>query len=196
MKPCRDCTQPVFPASRSCPHCGIVNPVMQWIAMPDGSHHTARVAPDPVAAAAALKGVTAPPPRMAAPPVVRRAPAAAAALPLSGPEVDDIRQCATIFFWLAGINAAAGLLLGTVFIFEGVVMAVLALALRRFNSRIAAVLLVGYALLTIASKVMTMMDGGGFRFGWIWLWVLVTGAAFKAAVATFKVHQQPGLATA
>lgn len=42
MKPCRDCGAPTAPSARSCPSCGIVNPVMVWMAMPDGSHHGMR----------------------------------------------------------------------------------------------------------------------------------------------------------
>jgi hypothetical protein len=200
MKPCRDCSQPASPAARSCPHCGIMNPVHQWVALPDGSHLTARAAPDPVAAAAALRagfGSALPMPAPAAPRPIARpaAPRPAAVVPDSGPEVDAIRQCSTIFFWLAGINAAAGYFLGGGYILEGATMAVLSLALRRYNSRVAAVLLVLYAVLTILTKLQLMMAGAGFRPGWIWLWVLVTGAAFKAAVATFKLRQ-PQLATA
>lgn len=42
MKPCRECGQPTAPTARSCPTCGILNPVQQWVAYPDGSHVTAR----------------------------------------------------------------------------------------------------------------------------------------------------------
>ncbi|HEU0015427.1 MAG TPA: hypothetical protein VFQ45_17185 [Longimicrobium sp.] len=42
MKPCRDCGAPTSPAARSCPKCGILNPVVQWVALPDGAHETYR----------------------------------------------------------------------------------------------------------------------------------------------------------
>lgn len=68
MQPCRDCGAPTAPSARSCPKCGILNPVMQWVALPDGSHLTAR---EPVGAGAAA---------IAAPaPFARFAPAPAAA---------------------------------------------------------------------------------------------------------------------
>ena len=68
MKPCRDCGAPTAPSARSCPKCGILNPVMQWVALPDGSHLTAR---EPAGAGAAA---------IAAPaPFARLAPAPAAA---------------------------------------------------------------------------------------------------------------------
>jgi hypothetical protein len=39
---CRDCGAPTADSARSCPRCGILNPVVQWVAFPDGSHLTAR----------------------------------------------------------------------------------------------------------------------------------------------------------
>lgn len=56
MSPCRDCGAPTAPSARSCPSCGILNPVLQWIALPDGAHLTARepVQPGGAHAAAAL----------------------------------------------------------------------------------------------------------------------------------------------
>lgn len=51
MKPCRDCGQPASSQARSCPHCGILNPVQQWVSFPDGSHLTHR---EPVRAGAAF----------------------------------------------------------------------------------------------------------------------------------------------
>lgn len=199
MKPCRDCSKPAPPSARSCPHCGILNPVVQWVALPDGSHHTARVAPDPAAAAAALSGAMAPPPRMPAPRVsprpAARPAAVAAPVPLEGPEVDAIRTCSSIFFGLAALNAVAGLFLGSAAYIEAGIMVVLSLVLRRYNSRVAAVLLVLYAVLTVLTKVQMLLAGGGMRLGWIWMWVLVAGAAFKAAAATFKLRQ-PAVAVA
>jgi|GEM_PF-5464728 len=56
MKPCRDCGAPTAPSARSCPRCGILNPVMQWVALPNGEHLTARepVRPGGAAATATL----------------------------------------------------------------------------------------------------------------------------------------------
>jgi hypothetical protein len=42
MKPCRDCGAPTAPSARSCPSCGILNPVLTWIALPNGEHLTRR----------------------------------------------------------------------------------------------------------------------------------------------------------
>jgi hypothetical protein len=42
--PCRDCGAPTAASARSCPRCGILNPVLQWVSFPDGSHLTAREA--------------------------------------------------------------------------------------------------------------------------------------------------------
>jgi hypothetical protein len=66
MKPCRDCGVPTAPSARSCPSCGILNPVMQWVALPNGEHLTAREPVRPGGASAAL-AVSAPFARIAAP---------------------------------------------------------------------------------------------------------------------------------
>ena len=60
MKPCRECGQPTAPTARACPTCGILNPVQQWVAFPDGSHDTAR---EPVSGgyAGGMSALTSPP---------------------------------------------------------------------------------------------------------------------------------------
>jgi hypothetical protein len=63
MKPCRDCGAPTAPSARSCPKCGILNPVMQWVALPNGEHLTAR---EPVGGGAAALAAPAPFSRLAA----------------------------------------------------------------------------------------------------------------------------------
>ncbi|HEX6037701.1 hypothetical protein [Longimicrobium sp.] len=271
MTTCRDCSRPTPASARSCPHCGILNPVVQWVAYPDGSHHTARVAPDPAAAAAALSGKPAPRPAMPAParpsaprtptptpasasagasapfgasagigasapyetstssgssaPYGGSAPAethapyggssgasaasdpfalfasgGAAALPLAAAPVEDfaaeieaINRCSTAFFWLAGLNAALGLLFrevgGDGLLVDAGIMAALSFALRRFRSRVAAGLLVLYAGFTVYTKVTALLAGAG-AVGWIWMWVLITGMAVKATLATVKLNEQ------
>lgn len=76
--PCRDCGAPAPSSARACPHCGILNPVLQWVAYPDGSHLTARepagsglrqavLAPQPAYApvdGAAARALLPPPPRV------------------------------------------------------------------------------------------------------------------------------------
>jgi hypothetical protein len=42
LTPCRDCATPTIASARACPQCGILNPVLQWVSYPDGSHMTAR----------------------------------------------------------------------------------------------------------------------------------------------------------
>lgn len=80
MKPCRDCGAPTAPSARSCPHCGILNPVQQWVSMPNGEHLTHREPVSPGAAAAALRAAPAGFGAMAAPaPAFVGAPSAAAA---------------------------------------------------------------------------------------------------------------------
>lgn len=60
-KPCRDCGTPNLSTARACESCGILNPVLQWVAYPDGSHWDTRMPvsavrsapPEPVIAARA-----------------------------------------------------------------------------------------------------------------------------------------------
>lgn len=264
MSACRDCSRPTPASARSCPHCGILNPVVQWVAYPDGSHLTARLAPDPVAAAAALSGKPAPRPAAPRPLALSRpasgssmgtgasasagssayatgasastgssaygsgasgateyasgtaafgtgtsaapdpfamfAPGGAPPLPLGAAPADDsseevsaINRCSTAFYWLAGLNAVVGWffrdVMGNGLLLDAAIMGGLSFALRHYRSRVAAVLLVLYAGFTVYSKTMALLDGNG-AIGWIWLWVLVTVTAGRAALATFKLHDE------
>lgn len=65
MSPCRDCGAPTAPSARSCPSCGILNPVLQWIALPDGAHRTRR---EPVQPGGAYAAAAIPAPRSFIPP--------------------------------------------------------------------------------------------------------------------------------
>jgi hypothetical protein len=57
MKPCRDCGAATAASARACPGCGILNPVMTWVAFPDGSHLTMREAASGGGAAVLAPGV-------------------------------------------------------------------------------------------------------------------------------------------
>jgi hypothetical protein len=52
-KPCRDCGAQNLPTARACESCGILNPVLQWVAYPDGSHWDTRMPMAPVTARSA-----------------------------------------------------------------------------------------------------------------------------------------------
>lgn len=186
MQPCRDCCRPTPPSARSCPACGILNPVVQWVALPGGSHLTHR---EPVGAAAA------PVPR----PIAAPAAALSAVMADEGAAGADIRKCANAFYGLGAFNALVGAVLysagGSALIFEGILMAGLAFVLRQYRSRVAGVLLIAYAAFTTLLKVSALLDGGG-RIWWILLWGSVTGLAFKATVAAFQLQRERALVPA
>lgn len=70
MKPCRDCGVPTAASARSCPSCGILNPVLQWVALPNGEHLTRREPVSGVGGGALAMSASAP---MFTPPVAPRA---------------------------------------------------------------------------------------------------------------------------
>lgn len=198
MKPCRDCGQPTSPAARSCPSCGILNPVNQWVSYPDGSHETAR---EPVG------------PRRPAPggfgspvPAGMGASAAAAAMmpkkpapskgiaqyfaPIHGEEEarDAVRGVSTGFFVLAGLQALAGFTILPAMLVDAVLNAVLAFCLRQFASRVAAVTLLALSALGVLHTVAALagkVEGGRN----LWLAVFCVAAAYRAVTATFALHR-------
>lgn len=189
MKPCRDCGAPTAPSARSCPSCGILNPVMHWVSLPDGEHLTARewpTVPD-LAPAFALSGGAA-----AAVALAPRSRAHASTHRLgryfsaihSRDEADEaIRDCSRGFFLVAGLTGAAGLFLGPGMLLDAALVGGLALWLRSRASRAAAVLLLVLAVAGLAGTVMArlgMTEGGRNVF----LAVLTLGMAWRSVVAT------------
>ncbi|HEU4559969.1 MAG TPA: hypothetical protein VFS20_19120 [Longimicrobium sp.] len=182
LKPCRDCGTPVQTASRSCPHCGIMNPVHKWVALPDGSDETFRVpvtAQSAMVAAARSAAVLNKPPKSTMERIFGRVDTAEEAR-----EVID--WCSTIFYILAGIQVVAAFFFGAGGLAGAVVLAALATWLRMGKSRVAAGLLLALSVLSI---VMTVLGGGSF--GGLWLMAIAAGLAwraFNAAVLLQKGH--------
>ncbi|HEY0037709.1 MAG TPA: hypothetical protein VGB66_13520 [Longimicrobium sp.] len=190
MKPCRDCGQPAAATARSCPHCGILNPVVQWVALPNGEHLThrepAKTSADPFAYFASPT----------------TANAAALAGPASAPlaqafadqeAVDAIDLAAKRFFWVAGFSLVVGYLfrtdVGEYWYADGLVVGALAFTLKEMHSRVAAGLLLAFSGLMVLLQVLALF-GGSFFIGRMVLWVVFTGMSYRALMATISLHKQ------
>ena len=199
MKPCRDCSTPVASAERSCPHCGILNPVITWVAHPDGSHLTQRVPASERRPPLAAKG-SAPSalPRPTIAPVPPAAMAAAYLKPVPqrtgfarffGP-VESAEEARSVivdasngFYFLAALNLLFGLILFPAALVDAVILTVLSLWLRTTASRVPAGLLLLLAVLGIASTAMALAGKaeGGRN---VYLAILTLGMAYRAFRAT------------
>jgi len=92
------------------------------------------------------------------------------------------------FFIVAGLQALLSFLVGYVVLFDALVYVVGGYFLRRFNSRIAAVVLL---LLAFAGAGVTLANRGGANLGGgsnIILALIILWAAIRAVEATFKLH--------
>jgi len=179
LKPCRDCGTPVQYTSRSCPHCGIMNPVAKWVALPDGEDEKFRVPVTPysaMTAAARSAAVLSRPPRT----TMER---------IFGPVTDaeDAKEaidwCSGIFYLFAVIQALLALLDGRAHLVDAVVLAGLATWLRMGNSRIAAALLL---ILAVLSTIVAVMS---FSFRMVWMSVIAAGMSWRAFNAAGILQQ-------
>jgi hypothetical protein len=190
MKPCRDCGQPAAASARSCPHCGILNPVVQWVALPNGEHLTHRepvkTSADPFAYFASPSTANAA--ALAGPAYATQARAAA-----GQDAVEAIDLASKRFFWVAGFSLVFGYVLrdvvGEYWYADGVIVGALAFALREMHSRVAAGLLLAFSVLMVLSQVLALF-GGSFFIGRMVLWVVFTGMSYRALMATVTLHKQ------
>lgn len=179
LKPCRDCGTPVQPVSRHCPHCGIMNPVHKWVALPDGSDETFRVpvtAYSTMAAAARSQAVLNTPPKSTMQRLFGR---------VDTPEEakEAIDWASAVFYILAGIQVLAAFFFGFRHLVDAAALAALATWLRMGNSRVAAGLLLA---LSVLSVVMSLLAGS---FRGIWLAVIAAGLAWRAFNATLLLQR-------
>jgi len=171
LKPCRDCGTFVPWTSRSCPHCGILNPVAKWVALPEGADETYREpaarraeTPAPGYPAAYASAPAAPAPRAStgyaqiygqmAPPAARPPALGRTETPAGGPDPlaaahKNIRQCAGVFYVVAALNLLASFLLGPIGLVAAAVLAGLATWLRTQQSQVAAAMLLLFSLLNL-----------------------------------------------
>lgn len=199
MKPCRDCSTPVASAERSCPHCGILNPVITWVAHPDGSHLTERVPASerrpPLAARGSVPSALARPMAAPVPPAamaaayLKPAPQRTGFARYFGP-VESVEEARSVivdasngFYFLAALNLLFGLILFPAALIDAVILTVLSLWLRTTASRVPAGLLLLLAVLGIASTAMALAGKaeGGRN---VYLALLTLGMAYRAFRAT------------
>jgi hypothetical protein len=192
MKPCRDCGQPAAASARSCPHCGILNPVVQWVALPNGEHLTHR---EPAKSSAGAYFASPAPANTVALDGTAYAQARAVADLDAVDAVGAINVAATRFFWVAGFTLVFGYVLrdavGPYWYADGVIVGALAFALRQMHSRVAAGLLLAFSALTVLAQVLALF-GGSFFLGRMVLWVVFTGMSYRALTATITLHKQQG----
>jgi hypothetical protein len=184
-RPCRDCGQQTKLTARSCPHCGIMNPVLQWVSLPDGSHETFRV---PITAYSAMTQAA-------------RGAAVLSRPPKRGMErffgsVDDAEEandaidlCTGIFFLIAGIDVLLGLFFSPAFYFDAMLVFGVSLWLRMSKSRLAAGVLLAISALMLLAQVMEITGmmrgmGGGVGYRTLVLCILSLGLAWRAFNAT------------
>lgn len=179
--------------------------MLQWVAMPDGSHLTTRVAVDPRAAAAPLTPVA------ATAGAANTAAMAGAMFKLQGraarregfrqhfagvADADDaleaIRIASMRFFFLAALNLVFGYLnqevIGSYWYLDGLIVGGLAFALREKHSRVAAGLLLAMSVLTVLMQVLALM-AGVLLIGRLIVWVIMSGMSYRALLATRSLHQ-------
>ncbi|HSU13222.1 hypothetical protein [Longimicrobium sp.] len=184
-RPCRDCGQQTKLVARSCPHCGIMNPVLQWVALPDGAHENFRV---PITAYSAMTQAA-------------RGAAVLSRPPKRGMErffgsVDDAEEaneaidtCTGIFFLIAGLNALQGLFFDPAFYFDAALIFCVALWLRMSKSPVAGGVMLGLAVLLMGLRIAALAGmasgfGGGGSPRALILGVLSLGLAYRAFNAT------------
>ena len=174
QKPCRDCGVLVNYTARSCPYCGIMNPVAKWVALPDGSDETHRV---PVTVYSAMSMAARGTAMLSRPPKTTMER-------IFGPvtSVEDAKEaidwCSGIVLLLAAMQLLIALFVRGVRLPDAAILAALALWLRLSNSRIAAALLLLLAVLGIIASLLAF----SLRIGMIW--VIAAGLSWRAFKAT------------
>ena len=101
-----------------------------------------------------------------------------------------VKDTSTGFFVVAAIQAALSFWVGFSVLFDAAIYVVGGFFLRRFNSRVAAIVLLLLALLgagvTVANKLGENLGGGNNIF----LALILLWAAVRAVDATFKLHSK------
>lgn len=188
MQPCRDCGKPTAASARSCPSCGILNPVLQWVALPDGSHDTHRetVRPGGAANAFAIFDNNAPAAPYAPP------PSRTVEAVQNEEGLEAINVTAKRFYVVAALTFLLGYLVRAEVPFwyvDGILLAGLAAGLQHLHSRVAAGLLTAYAAFTVLQQVMGMGSGNG-NVVRLFIWCAITVMAYKALQATIAFQKQ------
>lgn len=188
MQPCRDCGKPTAASARSCPSCGILNPVLQWVALPDGSHDTHRETVRPGGAANAFAIFDTKPGAAAyVPPVTRSADVV-----MNEEGLEAINLTAKRFYIVAVVTGVIAFLFRSELPFwyvDPILLAGLAAGLQHLHSRVAAGLLTAYAAFTVLQEIMGIADGRFMPVRMI-IWCAITVMAYKALMATIAFQKQ------
>jgi hypothetical protein len=200
LKPCRDCGTAVPWTSRSCPHCGILNPVAKWVALPDGADETYREpvrrvveTPAPAYGAAAVAAPGAPAayaqlyPQAFAPAGVHAGGPARAEVPAGAADPlakarKRVKECAGVFYVVAVLNLVASYFLGPLGVVVAVTLAGLATWLWKSRSQMAAIGLLLFSLLNIFFVVKYSQTPAG------WPAFIMVLAAWRGLNATMELR--------
>ena len=99
-----------------------------------------------------------------------------------------VKDLSAAFYVIAGLQGLIGYFAAPALIIDAVILAVLATALRLWNSRVAAILLLAMSSIMLITTVMSRMGVGDFGGTNVFLALIVFWAAIKSTEAAFKLH--------
>jgi hypothetical protein len=183
--PCRDCGQQTKNTARHCPHCGILNPVLHWVSLPDGAHETFRVPITPYSAMTNAARST----------IALSRPAKRGLARYFG-SVDDAEEareaidtCSGVFFLVAFIDVLQGFFFDPGFYVDAALIFLVSMWLRSSKSPASGNAMLALAALLLALRVASIIGmfsgfGGGGGPRALLLSVLCLGLAHRAHSAT------------
>jgi hypothetical protein len=99
-----------------------------------------------------------------------------------------VKHSSTAFFVLAALQGTIGLIINRGLLVDAALLAVLALLLRKFKSRVAACILLLMTTAIIVTTLLTLLQIAQLGGGNIFLAVAAFLIACKSVEATFKIH--------
>lgn len=99
-----------------------------------------------------------------------------------------VKDASSAFFFIAGLQILVAFLLGFSLLLDAGIYIICGFFIRRFNSRVAAIVVLLLSLLSIATTIGNLLGadlGGGSN---IVLAVIVLAVAVRTVEATFKLH--------
>ena len=99
-----------------------------------------------------------------------------------------VKHASTAFFVLAALQGTIGLIINRGLLVDAAILAVLALLLRKFRSRVAACILLLMTCAIVVTTVLTLLQIAQLGGGNIFLAVAAFLIACKSVEATFKIH--------
>lgn len=99
-----------------------------------------------------------------------------------------VQHASTAFFVIAALQGTIGLIINRSLLVDAILLAVLALLLRKFRSRVAACILLIMTCVMVVTTVLTLLQIAQLGGGNIFLAVGAFLIACKSVEATFKIH--------